>query len=239
MATAPRPAVPSPQIFNSDPIEQTYAKGTLDPQMGGIAYAYLNAARGDRQNDQDVYMQSLKSAQNLQAQLQREDNQQELLRDALKMAPTYAERGISADEVPIINSLYKGGSGSSNSAALYRDLIVADAQAKRAAAAHAGDAGADRETLARTVEPNGQVGTTTITTQSKRGTGMNSLNRLTENEAQFRGIDRNGKPIAGPPTAGGTGVRPSIGTATQKALEAAQGNHPNSPIAAPGSVVVR
>lgn len=228
MASVPRPPIASPQIFTTDPVEREYAKGTLDPQMGGIAYAYMNAARGQRADDQQVYLEGIKSAQDLQGQLARQEMDQDMLKEALKMAPTYAERGISASEVPMINRVYRGGTGSSDSAALYRDLTAAEAQAKRAQAAHAGDAGGDKETLARTVEPNGQVGTTTITTTSKRGTGMNSLNKLTENEAQFRGTDRNGRPIVGPPAAGGAGVRPSIGTATQTALEKAAATHPKS-----------
>lgn len=228
MATAPRPAVPAPQIFTSDPIEQTYAKGTLDPAMGGIAYAYLQAAKGDRQDSQDVYMQSLKSAQDLQAQLQREDNQQELLRDALKIAPTYAERGISASEVPIINQLYRGGTGSSNSAALYRDLISADAQAKRAAAAHAGEAGAAVETVQRTVGANGEFGDTVLTSKGKAGAGLGAVMKSADEQAArektFRGQG------AGPPTAGGAGVRPSIGQARTTALQQGQTNHPGSNI---------
>lgn len=228
MATAPRPAVPAPQIFTSDPIEQTYAKGTLDPAMGGIAYAYLQAAKGDRQDSQDVYMQSLKSAQDLQAQLQREDNAQELLSTALKQGPDYAKAGISPSEVPLINNLYRGGSGTSNSAGLYRSLIAAEAQQKLAAAAHAGDAGAPVETVQRTVGANGEIGDTVLTSKGKAGGGLGAVMKSADEQAArektFRGQG------TGPPTAGGAGVRPSIGQARGTGLQQGQQTHPGSNI---------
>lgn len=224
MASTPRPAIPAPQIFNSDPIEQTYAKGTLDPQMGGIAYAYLNAARGDRANDQDVYMKSLASAQNLQAQLQQQEMQHEDLQTLLKEIGPTVNAGVSPSDIPMYRRIMPGGNPTGDPSALRRALLMSEANAHNAAAAHAGDAGAPVETVQRTIGSNGEVGDTVLTSKGKAGAGTGAVMGSADTQAQREKAFRAGQ------TGGGAGVRPSIGTATQTALEKAQGNHPNSPI---------
>ena len=215
MASAPRPAIPAPQIFTSDPIEQTYAKGTLDPAMGGIAYAYLQAAHGDRADSQDVYMQSLRSAQDLQAQLQREDNQQDLLKEALKMAPEYAAKGISASEVPMINRLYKGGTGSSDSAALERAFLIAKANHENAAAAHAGDAGAPTYTEQNTITPTG-IGDTV---QTSKGKNFATVSKQAAAAAAAEAAARQ---------PGGAKAKVPLATLAGDALDRGAAAHPNS-----------
>lgn len=170
MASTPKQQIASPQIFNSDPVEQIFAKGVLDPDMGGIAYAYLTAARGQRADDQSVYMQNLAASNRLAAELARQQMGQELLTEALKQGPDYAKAGINFSDIPLLAQLTASRTGAltGESPGLYRELLAADAAHKRAQAANAGAANADTVTAEVNTDPNGP-GVVTYTAKTKGG----------------------------------------------------------------------
>lgn len=146
MATTKGSAIAAPQIFNSDPVEQTYAKGTLDRDMGGIAYAYLNAARGRRDDAQQMYLENLQRSNEMAQTLAREGMANDQLIEALKQAPKYAEAGIAPDLVPALARAYGDPTGdrAQEAALLYRRLLEAKAANELASANKANSAGAEK-----------------------------------------------------------------------------------------------
>ena len=100
---------PSPQIFSSDPLEQIYAKSTLDPTMGGLAGMFMQILGNRRRMDQATYMQGVSESNQIAGRVAMQEaeakHQQELLKGALKMA----EMGQPGSTMPILQSIIQSG----------------------------------------------------------------------------------------------------------------------------------
>jgi hypothetical protein len=155
--------IAAPQIFTSDPLEQAYAKGTLDPDMGGIAYAYMNAARGRREDNQNEYMQALREANLMSSRLAIHETDADVMKELIKSAAEQANAGIDPSTSPILSRLYDLKNPlTAQPSFLSRDLKAANAAKARADAAHAGDAGAPTYTYTQNVGPGGTPGDSTL-----------------------------------------------------------------------------
>jgi hypothetical protein len=146
MASSTGQKIASPQIYTSDPIEQGFAKQVLDPDMGGLAYAFMNAAHGDRQRNQASYMDALRESNMMAARLAAHEADQELLGKALTSAAEMANAGIDPNLMPVNQKLYGANFGSQAvglPSSLSRDVKLSQAEKNRADAAHARSGGAD------------------------------------------------------------------------------------------------
>jgi hypothetical protein len=139
MATTKGSAIAAPQIFSSDPLEQIYAKGLDNLDTGGLSYAFLNAARGDRSRQQATYMDALKESNMMASKLAQQEMDTDLLKVLLQTAAEHANAGVLPATIPATGRLYSDrGSPLVNQAGmLSRDLKAAQAEKARADAAHA------------------------------------------------------------------------------------------------------
>lgn len=186
MAVTKGTAIASPQIFTSDPIEQIFAKGTMDQDMGGIAYAYLNAARGQRQDDQNVYMNSLAASNRMASELMQREEANKMLLETLKLGPEYAKAGLPIANVPGIAQHFTGAGTdpqTADASLLVNLLKRADIAEKYAKAAASGKEYADETTVETDMTPTGAANST-IKTKSKGG-----LDRMIQRQNQAVAAD--------------------------------------------------
>lgn len=144
MATTKGTAIAAPQIFGSDPLEQGFAKGLTDPDMGGLSYAFFNAARGDRARNQSTYLEALRESNMMAARLAAHEADQELLGKYLTSSAEMANAGIDPSTMPISAKLYRDPMDPlvRQPSALSRDVKLTQAEKNRADAAQARSGGA-------------------------------------------------------------------------------------------------
>lgn len=156
---------PSPQIFTSDPTEQIYARGTLDRDMSGLSFMLGNAAKMNRDQDQEAYMRGVSQANAQAMQLAQQEEMHKTMIEGLKQAVEMSKIGADPRAMPPMAMI--GNQGKMDEAvSLIRLLHAAQANEANAKAAHAGDAGADRTTAE--YQDTGQgVGLGTFKVQSR------------------------------------------------------------------------
>jgi len=86
---------PNPQAYSSDPLQQIYAKGTLDRDMSGLSYMFKNAA--DTRQDQQIasYEQGLSEANQMSAALTQQQMAQENAMAIIKASTGLMEKGYA------------------------------------------------------------------------------------------------------------------------------------------------
>lgn len=168
---------PSPQIFSSDPLEQIYAKSTLDPTMGGLAGMFMQILGNRRRMDQDTYMQGVSESNQIAGRVAMKEaeakHQQELLKGALKMA----EMGQPGSTMPILQSIIQSGAldqGTDMNRELIRATII-----NKMRDPNGGDGGVKFETNVGL----GGVGGTKIS--GKGGNAQNAVNEATKRQLQW------------------------------------------------------
>lgn len=220
MATG-KPAVTAPTIFTSDPIEQTYAKGTLDPQWGGTAFAYLQAAKGDRADAQAQYLSELHNANRLSAYLAQQEDANKLVAEALKQGPEYAKAGLPIEQVPLIARLLTGGGTdpqTREASALVNALKQSQIAENYAKGAAAGQAGAPQYTFEGDATNTG-LGNTTLKVRGRDPVAAQAeFNRRMAQHLSDRGV-----PVTDPNR--GVISRVSPTEARQAAQDRARRNH--------------
>ncbi len=167
MATS-KVQIPQPAIFQSDPEQQIYARGTMDRDMSGLAYMFKNAADTRRERDQDTYMQGVSEANRIAAALEKQDMMQRTLLEALKQAPDYAKAGLPIADVPMLAQLFaSGGAGqAAEASSLVNELKKSEIAKNAAAGAASGQAGAPEYTEEMQITPSGvSVGTMRVKTK--------------------------------------------------------------------------
>lgn len=169
-------SAPNAALFDSDPLEQIYAKGTLSPNLAGLSAMMLMATqkRGDL-NRQD-YLDALMQTQGLENIMGQRKIAAELQGKRMDNTRYLAERGYTP------SSLTSGGD-------LFTDLTAGDAFAKLMqeevrskifANMQKGQGGAgskDQVTVKTDVMPWGVPGATTITSRSSNADTAMSNNR--------------------------------------------------------------
>ncbi len=185
MTVSTRTSAPSYKIFEPDALDQIYAKGNLDPIMGGISYAFGSAHKQEAAGNQDRYLQSQERFNKMAAALDAMEMDSKTKQEALKIGGKLI--GDGEDPTKIIGSdLIYGNPGDSLLPGLLRNKISSEI-ARNGAAASA--------------DKNGPKDTVTES-WTDPGTGKDIVYK------------RQGKPsdVGGPPPAPGTKVNPPAGS---------------------------
>lgn len=198
--------IPSPAIFQTDPEEQIYAKGTLDRDMSGFAYMFKNAAETRRQQDQGTYLQGVSEANRMAAALAKQENAQAMLIEAMKLVPDYAKAGVPIAQFPTLASTSSTGGTDDQTANasllvnLLKQSEITKNNAQAVAAGREGGPAGPEYTEESQITPSGQ----SITTMRMKQKGGDSavakeiLRQRVLQELNARGIKGSGP--------GGTGL---------------------------------
>lgn len=124
--------VPNVAIFNSDPEEQIYARGTLDRDMSGLAFMFKNAAQDRRRGSEEAYMDGVRQANMISAALTQQETMSkqavEMLKQAVEMSKSV---GSPTSTMPIMQMLFPSGVNDPGAAAKL-DLLRSEAEGNRA-----------------------------------------------------------------------------------------------------------
>lgn len=169
----PKVHVPAPAIFQSDPTEQIYAKGTLDRDMSGLSFMLMNAMQGRRDADQQAYMGGVSEANRMAMELSKQEEANKFLIETLKQAPDYAKAGLPISQVPSIARHFTGA-GTDPQTADASKLVNLLKQSEIAAnQAKAANAGGDNVTVDTQVTPSG-VGFSNVKVKGRDVDGANA-----------------------------------------------------------------
>lgn len=179
-STSKGQAIAAPQIFSSDPVEQTFARGVLDPTMGGIAYAYLTAARAGRDADQQRYLDQLTQSNKMASQLAQQEIASELSKTAISHLADVINAGQDTSVLPTFAQLYDKGMTPDQvnvAAALARRAKEAKIAHDMASAAAAGAGSRDKFEIRQDWDTGGgSGGVTTIYKGSDPNRGREMIN---------------------------------------------------------------
>lgn len=184
----PKVATPSPKIFTSDPIEQIYAKGTLDRDMSGLSYMLKSAASGDRERDQEAYLSGVGEANKMSMMLSQREEQNKNMIEMLKQGVELAKSvGSPTSSMPIMRTLMPGG-GDDPGAAAKLQLLLSEGNANNAKAANTGS---DNFTQQDIITPTGLA----YSTQTSKGKNPAMLDEMARQrrlaEVKARGLQSN------------------------------------------------
>lgn len=165
-------APPNAALFDADPLEQIYAKGTLDRNMAGLSALMMAGAGMKADARRQDYMGSL-DAQNVRAGAMEQLAQQTKLREArMKETSPLIKDGFDWHNLPGGADLQ---SADDPMTALIRTVQQSIANKNNAEAAHAGDKGGESTTVQTQQAPFGP-GMTTVTTKGKDAAGVAKSN---------------------------------------------------------------
>lgn len=135
--------IPQGAIFQADPEQQIYARGTLDRDMSGLSYMFKNAADTRAQGNQERYMQGVSEANRISQALAQQEMQQDMLVQALKVIPDFAKAGVPISQFPALaqTSATGGTDEQTAQASLLVNLLKQAEIAQKQAAAAGGGAG--------------------------------------------------------------------------------------------------
>ena len=128
MAVTTRMAAPSYKIYEPDALDAIYAKGSLDPIMGGIAGAMGIAKRQNTIMDQEEFVRQQDRYNKMAANLDAMEIDSKTKQEALKEGVKLIMHGTDASGVKgIENILTPGAIGANDTASLYKTKVLADA----------------------------------------------------------------------------------------------------------------
>lgn len=214
MAT-PKITAPNPAAWDSDPIEQIYARGTLDRDMSGLSFMLANAAQDRGAANQQQYMQGVRAANQQAMQLSQEEARQAMMLQVLKGSLDLAKNGYLPSDMPALGSVFTDPSATSVSdpSNLANALLRAKIASENAQAAKAGREGGDAYTVTGETDPLGNVAG--IKVQGK-GKNVDAI----QQEIMRRLLASKGFVTQGP------GAPPSIDSANRSAAEAQKRRYP-------------
>lgn len=167
MAVTTRIAAPNYKIYEPDSLDAIYAKGNLDPVMGGISYAFGNAHKLNTSMDQEQFIQQQDRYNKMAAALDAMEISEKTKQEAMKIGGELIGKGEDPSKVRGGSAVYNDTGDSLLPGAL-RGKINAETNALNAKAA-GGGSGGDVETH-QTSHTIGGV-TYTDTVKGKRPTG--------------------------------------------------------------------
>ena len=88
-------AAPNYAAYASDPVQQIYARGTLDRDMSGLSAMFLDAADRNQKRGIDSYESGVREANALSTQLAQQEMAQEKLLTILKASAGLMEKGYA------------------------------------------------------------------------------------------------------------------------------------------------
>lgn len=132
---------PNAAIFNSDPLEQIFAKGVTDRDMSGLNNMFLVASGLQRQAGQDAYMAGLGRANQMALREAQMEAQQKMMEKLLQSGTELAKAGYETSSMPIMSQLFTDPRSQDVVADIWRKVQLAKAAADNAQAASAGKDG--------------------------------------------------------------------------------------------------
>lgn len=157
MAT-PKISAPNPAAFNSDPIEQIYARGVLDRDMSGLSFMLANAAQDRGDKNAGIYMKGVDAANQQAMVLSREEEMNKRFLEILKGSLDLAKNGYQPANMPALNPVFNDVNAADvrepSSAA--NALLRAKAQ-QALAGGSGGGGGGDRDEVTLDVSPLGTI----------------------------------------------------------------------------------
>lgn len=168
MATTPRVVAPAPAIFTSDPLEQIYAKGTLQPNLAGLAGLMLYAMQGERQAGQAQYLGALDVANQRASDLAKTEAGIDLQKEGMKEGGKLAGLGFNPADLVAGRLLF------SNNNPIMTQLLQEEARSKIFKNMQTGAGSKEQTTVQSTVYPWGEGGTAGPTTITTKGPSVDS-----------------------------------------------------------------
>ena len=168
---------PQPSIFQDSALEQIYARGTLDRDMSGLSYMFLNAAQQNRGGSQDRYLVGLdvanKRAQEVAALEQAMKFRTARMGDTTKLAlGGYGASGLVGSP-----DLFNDPASQDFVAKLDNDLTRAKIQQALTSGSGGGGAGGEQDTIKATYVPGMTTPVYDVTSKSKGGDPNKTLAR--------------------------------------------------------------
>lgn len=178
-------AAPNYAAYASDPVQQIYARGTLDRDMSGLSAMFLDAADRNQKRGIDSYESGVREANALSGKLAQEDMQNEQAIELLKATAGLVKEGIAPSGMRGEGMLFnQPGANDQFSDATIRKLL-ADAAASSASAS-----GASGEKYEYNVDTS-PSGVTTGTWKGKGGDPTKlqaAIQQRVEAELRARGL---------------------------------------------------
>lgn len=178
-------AAPNYAAYASDPVQQIYARGTLDRDMSGLSAMFLDAADRNQKRGIDSYESGVREANALSGKLAQEDMQNQQAIELLKATAGLVKEGIAPSGMRGEGMLFnQPGANDQFSDATIRKLL-ADAAASSASAS-----GASGEKYEYNVDTS-PSGVTTGTWKGKGGDPTKlqaAIQQRVEAELRARGL---------------------------------------------------
>jgi len=179
---ATRPQVASPSIFGqTDDLSKIYAQQMLtNPAMGGTAGALLMGQEGVRAGQIQDYYNQVREANRLQMLLSQQQDEADLLKEALQQGHHYITAGANVADMPLISRLFTRGATDPqtvDASTLVNSLKKAQIAHYYAQVAASNAAGEPQTTVQTGLGPDGKPVTQIVTT---KGRGTNILDANTQ-----------------------------------------------------------
>lgn len=165
MAVSTRMAAPNYKVFEPDALDQIYAQKSLDPVMGGIAWAMGNAHKGEAGRAQQEFSGQQDQYNKMASRLDAMDIAQKQKEAALKIAGALAEKGEDPTNLQGMDSVY-ANPGASLLPGLLRNNIQSEIAHNMRNPSGAG--GGEVNTVQETHTDAG-TGDTVVTTKKGKG----------------------------------------------------------------------
>jgi hypothetical protein len=166
MTVSTRTSAPSYKIFEPDTLDAVYAKGNLDPIMGGISYAFGSAHKQNKAEYRDQYLASQEKFNRMAATLDAMEMDSKTKQEAMKLGVALIKEGEDPIKIIGASNVYANPADSSLPA-LKRNELQASINAKNASASASGKEGYD--TISTVTTPPGSNQTVTVTQKRPAG----------------------------------------------------------------------
>lgn len=166
MTVSTRLTAPNYKIFEPDSLDAIYAKGNLDPIMGGISYAFGSAHKQEAANNQSSYLESQDKFNRMAAALDAMEIDSKTKQEAMKLGIGLIKDGEDPTKILGAGMVYANPADSSLPA-LKRGELQASINQKNSAAS--ADRGKDSMTVQESYTPPGGNKSITITHKGKPG----------------------------------------------------------------------
>lgn len=155
MTVTTRTSAPSYKIFEPDSLDAVYAKGNLDPIMGGISYAFGSAHKQEKAGYQDQYLESQEKFNRMAATLDAMEIDAKTKQEAMKLGIGLIKEGEDPTKILGAGMVYANPADSSLPA-LKRGELQASINQKNSAASASGNESKDTYTESWTDTASGK-----------------------------------------------------------------------------------
>lgn len=174
-------SAPNAALFDSDPLEQIYAKGTLSPNLAGLSALMLHAMQKRSDVGRGQYLGALEQTQALENMMGQRKIAAELQGKRMDNSRHLAERGYLPSQLTGGSDLFTDTAGGDAFAKLMQEELRSKIFSNMNKGSGAGSK--DQVTVKTDVMPWGVPGATTITSRS-----TNAETAMNNNRAQVQNI---------------------------------------------------